>query len=112
MSDPANLVNHANELVEFGRTLQETGRKLEEVAEALRNESAAWAKEKARADEVQARLTAQIAQATRGVSINVNLGAGVGHSPSRPRTSVNARVDHPGSNATQGGNRVVEVLDD
>jgi len=112
MSDPANLLNHATELAEHGRTLQETGRKLEEIAKALGNDSAAWTAERSRAAEIQAQLTAQLAQATRGISVNVNVGLGTGHSLPHPRTSINAQVDYLGSNASQGGDRVVEVLDE
>jgi hypothetical protein len=112
MSDPTNLLTHATELVEHGRTLQETGRKLGAIAEALRNDSTAWSDERARATEVQAQLATRLAQATRGISVDINVGFKTGHGTAHPRTSVNARVDYPASDAGHGNERVVEVIDD
>lgn len=107
MSEPANLLEHANELSQHGQNLQEIGRKLEELARTLREASAAWKDERVRAAEIQARLTAQLAQATRGISIDVNVGVNAGLGPPHPRASVNTRVDYPGGNGT---GRVIEEI--
>ena len=112
MSDPANLLTHATALVEHAQALQETSKKLEELAEALRTESAAWTEERAKAAEIQARLTAQLAQATRGISVDINVGFRAGHGAPHPRASVNARVGYPGSDAGLGTNRVEDVTDE
>jgi hypothetical protein len=109
MSDPANLITHANGLAEHGRVLQETGTKLQEMAEALRAESAAWTQERARAAETEDKLRAELARATRGVCVNVNVGVGTGRGFPNPGTSVNTHVDCPG--LPHAGGRVEELED-
>jgi hypothetical protein len=110
MSDPANLLNLATELAGHAQNLRETGNKLEEMAKTLRSEAAKWADDKARAAEQAAQLAAQVAQAARAFSVDVNVGVRAGHGLPHPRTSVNARVDYPGSNPGHGESRAVSVI--
>jgi hypothetical protein len=109
MSDPANLITHADGLAEHGRVLQEIGTKLQEMAGALRAKSAAWTQERAHAAKVEAELRAELTRATRGVCVNVNVGVGTGHGHPHPRTSVNTSVNCPGLPHRAG--RVEEIED-